>query len=80
VMYWEPSLCLLAVGGDDGSISILKVASELNYIKFDEIIARKLHLSRIMGIYVDNITGLCYTCSEDKKFKVIDYTKKKMKL
>jgi len=32
-------------------------------------------LARVMGVYLDNITGYSYSISEDKKFKVYDYTK-----
>jgi WD40 repeat protein len=75
VIYWEPNACILVVGGDDGTLSVLKVSSELNFIKYDEVISTKLHLARVMGVYLDNITNFVYTCGEDKKFKVFDYLK-----
>jgi WD40 repeat protein len=74
-LHWEPTSCLLTCGKDDGSVTILKVSSELNYIKYDEVISTKNHLQRVMGVYVDPITQYCYTISEDKKFKVFDVNK-----
>jgi WD40 repeat protein len=75
VVFWEPTACILVVGGDDGTLSVLKVSSELNFIKYDEVVSTKLHLARVMGVFLDNITGFCYSCGEDKKFKVYDYSK-----
>jgi len=54
---------------------VLKVSNELNYIKYDEIITNKLHLKRIMGLYICPTKGFSYSCGEDKKFKVYDFTK-----
>ena len=28
-----------------------------------------------MGIYIDSTSGLCYSVSEDKKFRVFEYAK-----
>jgi len=74
-MYWEASSNILCVGKDDGSVTFLKVASEVNYIKYDEILTSKIHLSRVMGVFLDPITQYSYTISEDKKFKVFDINK-----
>jgi len=74
-MYWDPASSILVVGGDDGTVSLLKVSAELNYIKYDEILSKKLHEGRVMGVYIDGITGNVFTCGEDKKFKVFDHAK-----
>jgi len=74
-LYWEPVSNLLAVGQDDGTITVLKVLADINYIKYDEVATNKVHAQRVMGVYLDSTTGLCYSVSEDKKLKVFDYTK-----
>jgi WD40 repeat protein len=76
VIYWDPIGCALVVGGDDGTLSVLKVAGELNYIKYDEVFSAKHHIKRVMGVYHDNVTNLVYSVGEDKKFKVHDYERK----
>ena len=35
----------------------------------------KCHLARVMGVYLDTISQLCYSVSEDKKLKVLDINK-----
>lgn len=56
---------------DDGTLTILKVAADLSYTKFEEVLVDyKLHTARIMGVYFDPISEYVYTVSEDKKFKV----------
>lgn len=60
---------------DDGSVTVLKVSSELNYIKYDEVATLKLHAQRVMGVYLDSISEYLYTIGEDKKLIVHDMNK-----
>jgi len=50
----------------------LKVPTEVNFIRFEEILDVKVHESRVMGIHYDNISGIIYTVSEDKTFRTIE--------
>lgn len=63
---------------DDGSLTILKVDSELDYSKYDEVVTNKLHSARVMGIYIDSISEFIYSVGEDKKFKVYDLRKNEL--
>jgi len=74
-LLWDSASNLLITGKDDGSITVLKVSAELNFIKYDEVVSNKLHLSRVMGVFFDSISELIFTVSEDKKFKVYDMSK-----
>jgi len=62
----------LVVGKDDGTITVLKVSAELNYIKYDEILTNKIHQARVMGTCLESISEYIYTASEDKRVKVFD--------
>eukprot|EP01017_Pseudomicrothorax_dubius_P028231 TRINITY_DN3344_c0_g1_i5.p1 TRINITY_DN3344_c0_g1~~TRINITY_DN3344_c0_g1_i5.p1 ORF type:complete len:282 (-),score=74.70 TRINITY_DN3344_c0_g1_i5:62-907(-) len=57
---WESKSCRIAVGMDDGKVEIMTVASELNYMKFNEVLNAKIHAARVMGVYIDNIKGFLY--------------------
>ncbi len=56
----------------------MKVDSELDYSKFDEVVTNKLHSARVMGIYIDSISEFIYSVGEDKKFKVYDLRKNEL--
>jgi hypothetical protein len=71
-MYWDHTTSNLIVGKDDGSVTVLKVSAELNYLKYDEILTNKLHQGRIMGLCLESISEYIYTASEDKRLKVFD--------
>jgi len=75
VLHWDQATCNLLVGKDDGTVTILKVSSELNYIKYDEVSTLKLHAQRVMGVYLDSISEYIYTIGEDKKLMIHDMNK-----
>lgn len=101
--YRKPSRCWVSIANilawylcfhlrqDDGTVTVLKVLADINYIKYDEVsvlvsptyymiwksqvASNKIHEKRVMGIYIDSTSGLCYSVSEDKKFRVFEYAK-----
>jgi len=78
-MHWDQTSNNLLIGKDDGTLSILKVAADLSYTKYEEVLSDyKLHTSRIMGVYFDPISEYVYTVSEDKKFKVYNPRKESL--
>lgn len=74
-LYWDQATSNLIVGKDDGTITVLKVSAELNYIKYDEVLTSKVHQARVMGACLDSISEYIYTVGEDKRFKVFDLNK-----
>eukprot|EP01016_Furgasonia_blochmanni_P016033 TRINITY_DN1907_c0_g2_i1.p1 TRINITY_DN1907_c0_g2~~TRINITY_DN1907_c0_g2_i1.p1 ORF type:complete len:431 (-),score=134.84 TRINITY_DN1907_c0_g2_i1:297-1589(-) len=74
-IYWDQSSCSLGVGLDSGQIDVLKVSAELNYIKHNQVLSAKIHAARVMGIYIEYITGYLYSIGEDKRLKVTDIMK-----
>jgi len=75
VLYWDQATCHLLVGKDDGSVTILKVSSELNYIKYDEVMTLKQHSARVMGVFLESISEHIYSIGEDKRLKIHDLRK-----
>jgi WD40 repeat protein len=72
--YYDEDSNILAVGFVSGKIFIYKVPPEENYTHFDFMIALHYHKGKITGISIDNKLGYIYTCGEDKKLFVGDYS------
>lgn len=64
VLHWDQATCNLLVGKDDGSVTILKVSSELNYIKYDEVrfLLIRVKLSQKIGCYLETPSTKSYGC------------------
>ena len=54
-------------------MNFLKIPTDANFMRYEELHGMKAHEDRVMGIYYDNISGITYTCSEDKTFRTINY-------
>lgn len=56
---------------DEGKLNILKVAADVGFLRYEELLDDKLHDGRIMGVFHHNLTNTTYTVSEDKSLKSI---------
>ena len=62
----------LFVGLDDGKLNTLRIPPDVNFIRYEEMLDEKIHEGRVMGVHYDSISGITYTCSEDKCIKVVE--------
>ena len=67
--YYDEDSNIFAVGFVSGKIYIYKVPPEENYTHFDFY-----HKGKITGIVIDNKLGYIYSCGENKKLFVGDYS------
>ena len=72
--YYDEDSNILAVGFVSGKIFIYKVPPEENYTHFDFMIELYYHKGKITGISIDNKLGYIFSCGEDKKLFVGDYS------
>lgn len=69
-MTFDPNSNTVAVGLDDGTVVVIRILENMNYIKYEDILDKKLHQTRVMGVAYDHIQGQLYTISEDKYLKI----------
>jgi len=69
-MTFDPTSNITAVGLDDGTVVVIRILENMNYIKYEDMMEKKLHQVRVMGIAYDNIQGYLYTIGEDKYLKI----------
>jgi len=70
-LHWETESQTLLVGLDEGKLNILKIAADVNFLRYEEVLEQQFHEGRIMGIYHFNLHNTTYTISEDKTLKSI---------
>jgi len=70
-------LKLVAVGCDDGSVTILKLSDQAP-TKFSDFYISRLHDSRVMKMVFDEKKNCLYSVSEDKFLKILNLSKKEV--
>lgn len=71
-LHWDSISQNLFVGLDDGKLNTLRIPPDVNFIRYEEMLDEKIHEGRVMGVHYDSISGITYTCSEDKSIKVVE--------
>lgn len=74
-LYWDAVTSTLVVGLDEGKVNLLKIPAENNFVRYEELADIKSHQSRVMGVYYDSINSHIHSVSEDKKYKVLDFSR-----
>ena len=77
-MCYDQTSCISFVGLDDGKVIAIQLASNSNYVKFEVTMELKIHQARVMGVFYDAISGMCYSIGEDKFLKITNYQNKEI--
>ncbi|KRX05178.1 WD40-repeat-containing domain [Pseudocohnilembus persalinus] len=70
-LYWDSDNNQVFVGLDEGQLNVIKVAADVDFLRYEDILDEKVHDKRVMGVFHHSLTNSTYTISEDKSLRTV---------